>query len=144
MCHDDHNEKTRRDFINELSLSLAGTLVASHGFGAQERPGALATLKIDEHPELQGVGGHVTVKKTPAGDLLVIRCSETEYAALSVICPHLQCNIKVKSANLIQCPCHQSGYKTDGTYLSGPAKTGLRRFPLTLDNGVITVWPASS
>jgi len=151
MDSQDRNEKcgckSRREFIGELAgglatLSIAGHLIVNEGFGSGRDPkDSLAMLKIGEHPELQQLGGYVLVKKTAVGDVLVVRSSENEYSALSVVCPHLQCNVKIKSSSLIQCPCHQSGYKIDGTYISGPAKTGLRRFPLTVDGGTILVWP---
>ena len=142
----DEKGETRRDFMTHLAgglvtLSVAGTWTAARALAAEARPAtALATLKIDEYQQLQQVGGNVVLKKTPVGDLLIVRSGESEYSAMSVVCPHLQCNVKVKSPALIQCPCHQSGYKLDGTYISGPAKSGLRRFPLTVDGGEITVW----
>jgi len=148
MCSDrESNPKeptTRRDFISHLAggIALAGVavpLLSSTGFAAQEKPGVLALVKIDDHQELQRAGGSVLVKKTAAGDLLVVRSGETSYSAFSVVCPHLQCNVKVTSPTMIQCPCHKSGYSIDGTYISGPAKTGLRKFPTIVDGGVITV-----
>ena len=141
-CDKDRNEKSRREFINELAaglatLTVAGHMLASEGLASGRDPkDSLAMVKIGDHPELQQVGGNMIVKKTAAGDVLVIRSSEAEYTALSVVCPHLQCNVKIKSPTLIQCPCHQSGYKIDGTYISGPAKTGLRKFPMVCDCGI--------
>jgi len=135
---------TRRDFISNLAggIALAGMaapLLSSTGFAVQEKPGVLATVKIDDHQELQRTGGSILVKKTAAGDLLVVRSGEASFSAFSIVCPHLQCNVKVTSPTMIQCPCHKSGYSIDGSYISGPAKTGLRRFPVNIDGGVITV-----
>ena len=140
MCCDSKDRKTRRDFISNLAgglatLGVAGSLTKS----TLAAGGVLATVKIDDHQELKNAGGFVLVKKTPAGDVLVTRSGEGEYSALSIVCPHMQCNIKVKSPTLIQCPCHQSGYKIDGSYISGPAKTGLRKFPIAVEGGVITI-----
>lgn len=148
MEMENKSEKTRRDFINEIAgcltaLSLAGPVATACGFGAQDGSAhLLAAIKIQDHQELQKLGGFVVVKKTPAGDVLVVRSGEEEYSAMSVVCPHLQCNVKVTGPSMIQCPCHKSGYKTNGEYVSGPAKTGLKRFPLTVQDGVITVTEA--
>lgn len=145
MDKEDKGE-TRRDFISQitsgiLSLSVAGTLIAGKTLAAGKPPGSpLATVNVGEHQELQQIGGYILVKKTPVGDLLIARSGEAEYTALSTVCPHLQCNVKVRSSSLIQCPCHQSGYKLDGSYISGPAKKGLRKFPLTMEGNAITVW----
>ena len=110
---------------------------------AQDKPkGVLATLKVDEHRELQKPGGSVLVKKTPAGDLLIVRSADSAFTAFSAVCPHMQCDVKVTSPTMIQCPCHKSGYGIDGGYLAGPAKTGLRKFPLVMEGGVIKVMEA--
>jgi Rieske Fe-S protein len=140
----DKDTKTRRDFITDLAgglatLGVAGSLAKSTFASGGNQRNVLATVKIDDHQELKNPGGFILLKKTPAGDLLVTRSGEAEFSALSVVCPHMQCNIKVKSPTLIQCPCHQSGYKIDGSYISGPAKSGLRRFPVAIEAGVITI-----
>jgi cytochrome b6-f complex iron-sulfur subunit len=84
----------------------------------------------------------VLIKKTPVGDLLLVRSGENQYSAFSIICPHLKCNVKVKSPTLIQCPCHQSGYTIQGDYISGPAKKGLNKFPVSVEEGVIKILKA--
>jgi Rieske Fe-S protein len=143
MCCDSNDGKTRRDFMSELAgglaLGIAAPLLSRSGLAAEGRPQVLATVKIDEHQEFQKPGGSVVVKKTPAGDLLVVRSGEGAFCAFSIVCPHLQCNVKVTSPTMIQCPCHKSGYSIDGSYISGPAKTGLRKFPVSVDGGVITI-----
>ncbi len=144
MNSDPSDPGTRREFIHNLIGGLAGIGVASAlgeaGYAAERaQPGVLAVVSIEQHGELKRLGGFVTVKSTPAGDLIVIRSGESEYTALSVVCPHAQCSIKVKNPSLIQCPCHQSGYKTDGSYISGPAKRGLRKFPVQIEGSTITV-----
>jgi len=152
MCCDQKDAsketKTRRDFINNLAggiaaLAIPGPSSPRLGFASQEKQGGvLATVKIDEHQELQKPGGFVLVKKTPAGDLLVVRSGEAEYSAFSIVCPHLQCSVKVTSPTMIQCPCHKSAYGIDGTYISGPAKRGLIKFPISVESGVIQVMHA--
>ena len=141
----EQNNSTRRHFFNVIALVfvqlvLAISLEAHRLFSAQGTPpNLLAMIKIDEHPELQNVGGFVLVKKTSEGDILVTRSAEGGYSAMSVLCPHMQCSVKVKSPFLIQCPCHQSAYQIDGTYISGPSKASLRRYPLIVQDGVINI-----
>ncbi len=143
MCGDSKDTTTRRDFIGNLAggiaaLTIPGPASPRLGFAAQQG-GVLATLRIDDHQELQKPGGFVLVKKTAAGDLLVVRSAETGFSAFSVICPHLQCSVKVTSPTMIQCPCHKSAYGIDGSYISGPAKTGLRKFSVSVESGTLTV-----
>jgi Rieske Fe-S protein len=127
----------------QLACGLAAASLASQSAilpaEATAAGDPLATLTIAEHREFVQVGGSVVIKATRAGDLLIVRSSESAYAAMSVVCPHLQCSVKVKSSSLIRCPCHQSAYKLDGSYISGPAKSGLHAFPLRVEQGVITV-----
>ena len=125
------------------TLGVAGFMLAKSGFGARAPAGnVLASIPIDHSPGLEQIGGYVLVKKTRVGDLLVTHSAESEYTAMSVVCPHLGCDVKVKSPSMIQCPCHQSAYKIDGTYISGPARTSLRRFHVAVESGVISVLEA--
>jgi cytochrome b6-f complex iron-sulfur subunit len=106
----------------------------------QNKPGpALASVRISESRELEKVGGFVLVKDTPEGDLLIVRTGAEQYSALSNECPHKQCLVEVKSPVLIQCPCHKSAYRIDGTFVKGPAKTSLRKFPLQVEGDLIVV-----
>ncbi len=145
MCTDSNDSTTRRRFINCFAggiaaLSIPGFSGPGYAFGSQDKSGGvLATVRVGDHRELQTPGGFVLVKKTAVGELLVVRSGETEYSAMSIVCPHLQCHVKVTSPTMIQCPCHKSTFLIDGSYISGPAKTGLRKFPVTVENGVITV-----
>ncbi|MBP1595643.1 MAG: Rieske (2Fe-2S) iron-sulfur domain protein [Acidobacteria bacterium] len=137
--------QTRRTFLSTLAHRLpimGGAALAFRrtGFPSRDQQTAvLATVKIADFPELEKQGGSVLVKKTPAGDVLIVCTGEGQYAAMSNKCPHRQCDVEVKNPTLIQCPCHRSAYKIDGTYVSGPAERSLKRFRVTLEGGVITV-----
>ena len=138
--------KTRRAFLGNLALTGVGSIIAgtvinttfSLGQDGAKKP--LATITIAEEKDLATVGGNVLIKDTPQGDILIVRSSEKEYSAMSNICPHKECKVKVKSADLIQCPCHRSAYKLDGTYIQGPSKKSLAQFSLTVKDGVIIVY----
>ena len=47
-----------------------------------------------------------------------------KFFALSLICPHLGCTVKVVNQYII-CPCHGSKFLHTGKYISGPAKKDL-------------------
>lgn len=136
--------KTRRDFIAGIAGSGAavvavGTLSRKAGTAMAQEDKVLATLKVSDHKDLEKVGGFVLIPGKGDGDLMVIRTGDGKYAALSNVCPHRQCRVKVVSPTLIQCPCHQSAYKIDGTYVSGPAKTGLKTYAIAVEGDSITV-----
>ncbi len=51
--------------------------------------------------------------------------------AVSRHCTHLGCILTYfPEKSMFICPCHQSRFKADGTYISGPAKKDLPRFPV--------------
>lgn len=137
--------KGRRSFLARATAIGAGALVANAALpdllsalqdGKSE---VLATLKLAEHKELEAVGGWKLIKDTPKGDVLIVRSAEKEITAMSNICPHKECKVKVKNEEMLQCPCHKSAYKLDGTYIHGPSKKSLTKFTLVEKDGIITI-----
>lgn len=63
--------------------------------------------------------------------------------AYSAICTHQQCWVTdwLKSAQVLQCPCHQSQYdlRHGAKVVGGPAPRPLPALPLTLGNGALRV-----
>ena len=116
----------------------SGALVAKELFGQEKQSRAIATLRISDYPVLEKIGGFVLLEDTPAGELLIIRTTENEFTSLSNVCPHRQCHVRVVNPALIRCPCHQSAYRIDGTYVSGPAKASLKKFVTRTEGGIIT------
>jgi cytochrome b6-f complex iron-sulfur subunit len=52
------------------------------------------------------------------------RQSETEVAAISLVCTHLGCTVNRVETGF-QCPCHGSQYDSDGLVVGGPAPKTL-------------------
>ncbi len=140
----ENRKRSRRRFIAELARSGSAVVaVGAHcrrpGPAEEQEDRVLATLKVSDHKELQKVGGFVSIPGKGEGDILVIRAGDDKYVALSNLCPHRQCRVKVAGPALIQCPCHQSAFKIDGTFVSGPAKTGLKTYAISVEGDAITV-----
>jgi Rieske Fe-S protein len=141
----DKQTQSRRTFFNELAHKIgrggmAAVVLRRVGFAAQDnRQGILANINLSEHKELEKVGGFVLVKDTSAGNVLIVRSGDNQLSALSPICPHKQCQVEVKGPTMIQCPCHKSTYKLDGTYERGPAKASLKKFNISKEGDVLTV-----
>jgi Rieske Fe-S protein len=142
LNHDGCKTDRRSFLVRIISCSTAASaaivLCRTDGFSQEKKGRLLATIKIADNPNLNKVGGSVLIEGTPAGDLLIVRASDNEYISLSPVCPHKQCKVRVLNPTLIQCPCHKSAYKIDGTYLHGPSKASLRKFTTNVDGGVIT------
>ncbi|MBI5647784.1 MAG: Rieske (2Fe-2S) protein [Ignavibacteriae bacterium] len=146
MNNDDMQETTRRGFMARIAAIGAGALMGGAMFpqfgqaALQDKKTVLTTVKLAEHEALAEIGGSILIKGTEQGDILVVRAAKDKYTAMSNICPHKECKVKVKSAELIQCPCHKSAYSIEGKYQSGPAKKDLLAFPVALKDGVLTVY----
>jgi len=138
---------TRREFLQ----TLAGTLVVAAA--AEWLPGCAAGLPA-VRGELHGVA--LTIPKAeaaalaaPGGVLLVRpqnfpiaillrRLDDNQLIALSSICSHAGCEVRVLP-NALQCPCHGSEYDVTGEVVEGPASRALQRFPVTEDENAITI-----
>lgn len=60
--------------------------------------------------------------------------------ALYQKCVHLGCKVPFcTTSQWFECPCHGSKYNRAGEYKLGPAPRGLDRFPISIENGVVTV-----
>jgi Rieske Fe-S protein len=59
--------------------------------------------------------------------------------AMSVICTHAGCEANVETTGVI-CPCHGSLFDQQGNVLSGPARSALQHYQVTVDAaGAISV-----
>jgi Rieske Fe-S protein len=143
MTEENTTPRSRRAFFGDVLRIGAGAVVTGALLPqlarAMKDEKVVATIKLAERKELADVGGFVLLKDTPGGDILIVRTGKETYQALSPICPHKECTVKVKSADLIQCPCHKSAYALDGTYQSGPSKKSLAKFPFTIKDGTLSV-----
>lgn len=72
------------------------------------------------------VDGWSRYEKVKLGAAWLVRSPEGRVRAFSTICPHLGCGIDWddKKAEFL-CPCHQSGFGTDGGCRYGPSPRGL-------------------
>ena len=55
-------------------------------------------------------------------------------------CTHLNCTVLWdETAGRFSCPCHGSEFEMDGDVLNPPAPDPLTRFPITVENGTVSV-----
>jgi Rieske Fe-S protein len=49
-----------------------------------------------------------------------------QLTAFTTTCPHLGCSVEFSgTSNQFECPCHKSGFGTDGKQIFGPSRRGL-------------------
>lgn len=125
---------TRRDFLNEIALSALGiaglgSVAVTYRYMSPnvlfEPPSRFRAGNPDQYPVN-------TVTYLPDQQVYIVRTGEGFYA-VSSICTHLGCITQWKPEdNLIECPCHGSKFKQDGTKVAGPAPRPLPHFQITL------------
>jgi cytochrome b6-f complex iron-sulfur subunit len=79
--------------------------------------------------------------------VLVARLSNGEWSAVSAVCTHLGCSVKLDrdgNEDVFACNCHNSKFSLDGTNLSGPAPLPLRRFDVEVKGDRVIVSARSS
>ncbi len=146
----DKSKQSRRSFLGSLARHATGAgifAIVARRFGHSsqiQQQKVLATIKISQNPSLNQAGGFVLLKGTAEGTVFITRTGDSQYSALSDICPHKGCHVEVKSKTLIRCPCHHSTYKIDGTYISGPAHASLRKFQISQQGDMLTVLDADA
>lgn len=125
---------TRRDFFNEitgavLGIAALGTTAVTYQYLSPNVLFEPAPTFRAGNPDLFPVN---SVTYLPDQQVYIVRTTDGFYAVSSV-CTHLGCITQWKAeADQIQCPCHGSKFKSDGTKIEGPAPQPLPHFAITL------------
>jgi cytochrome b6-f complex iron-sulfur subunit len=129
---------TRRDFLNEITLGALG--IAGLGSVAVTcqyfSPNVLfepPTTFRAGNPDLYPVGTATFLQEQ---QVYIVRVPDGFYA-VSAVCTHLGCITQWKpdadnGKGQIQCPCHGSKFRSDGTKVEGPAPRSLPHFAISL------------
>lgn len=132
------DELTRRDFLNELTLGALG--IAGLGSVAVTyqyfSPNVLfepATTFRAGNPDLYPVHSVTFLQEQ---QVYIVRMPEG-FFAVSAVCTHLGCVTQWKQdadngKGQIQCPCHGSKFRDDGSKVEGPAPRPLAHFAISL------------
>lgn len=116
----------RRDFLG-LSAVWSAVITLLFGlFGAARLPRA-AVVPVASRKFKVAVPDNLAPGEalTPPGrSVAIYRDAEGGIYAISRICTHLGCVVKVEATGF-GCPCHGSRFKGDGSVEKGPAPKGL-------------------
>lgn len=132
------NGITRRDFLNEITVGALG--IAGLGSVAVTyqyfSPNVLfepsTTFRVG-NPDLYPVHSVTFLQDQ---QVYIVRMPEGFYA-VSAVCTHLGCVTQWKpdadnGKGQIQCPCHGSKFRDDGSKVEGPAPRPLPHFAISL------------
>ncbi len=138
---------TRREFIKKSALGvvIGGTVLSSLDIAALARDtkqgkiikkgnDIVVNLKDAKNSELTKVGGSILLDD----ENMLIRTSQTQFAAVNLICKHKGCTVEL-TGNKFVCPCHGSEYAIDGKVTEGPSKKNLDTYEVVYDPTAETV-----
>jgi cytochrome b6-f complex iron-sulfur subunit len=127
---------SRRDFLSLVWQSALG-LSAILGLAGIIRyfshiPNPVNETLFDLGPADQFTPDSISVIQQAQA---VIIPTPNGFEALSLVCPHLGCEVKIQDGGF-ECPCHGSRFTLDGSLLKGPADLPLKKLRLDiLNNG---------
>jgi cytochrome b6-f complex iron-sulfur subunit len=112
-----HSLTKRRFLLLFASLAALYPIVRFLRFSIPRKP------RIEEINKVIPAGGYHL-----GTDYILFNSGEKAWA-LSRRCTHLGCTINFHAKkNILECPCHQSRFSTEGHVLHGPAKKGLPHY----------------
>jgi cytochrome b6-f complex iron-sulfur subunit len=128
------NAVSRRDFLNEITLGALG--IAGLGSAVVTYQYFLPNVLFEPsttfragNPDLYPVNSVTFLQDQ---QVYIVRTSAGFYA-VSAVCTHLGCITAWHPEHeQIECPCHGSKFKEDGTKVAGPAPRPLPHFAISL------------
>ncbi len=72
-------------------------------------------------------------------EVVVTQPAAGEFRGFSAVCTHTGCIVNKVDAGTIDCPCHGSRYRLDGTVENGPAPRALTSRPVRVEGGQIVL-----
>ncbi|MBL8927306.1 MAG: Rieske (2Fe-2S) protein [Pseudonocardia sp.] len=108
----------------------------STGAGLQPAPASRAPRPVANVSDIPVGGGRVF----PDLRVVLTQPARGEFHGFSIVCTHDGCELNAVADGTIDCPCHGSRYAiTDGSVVRGPARTGLRTYPVAVDGDEIVL-----
>src|SRR5688572_20593978 len=92
--------------------------------------------------ELSEPGSQIKVHLPKVDEPVLVWRTAAGYGSASIVCTHRACEVTYKSSeNTLDCPCHGSRFKTDGSVLQGPAKRPLKQFRMEITGSSMRLIP---
>ncbi len=133
---------SRREFIRELSLTVAGilaTLGVSVRASAEVPIRAVAALARQGSRHTYAIPAEDGVEIDRKAEIILVRWESAVYA-FNLSCPHQRTALRwINKDRRFKCPKHNSRYEPDGTFVDGRATRGMDRFDVAHEGGNVVV-----
>jgi Rieske Fe-S protein len=133
----------RRTFLARTALAgVAAFLSACATGGDATAPAFTGPLTVTpaDFTALAAVGGIARVDGGQGSPVAVVRVSDTQYAAFSLVCPHQRATVNISGAGF-RCPQHGARFASDGSWTGGQSTSNLRSLSAAYDpaRGELTI-----
>ena len=140
---------SRRDFLRKSTAALGVGVLVTSSTQLACVPSTAPAMKAEltnntisfntAIPELSNLGDGVKLESNDLEyPILLIRTSESSFAALSTECMHLGCQVRMQRT-VLRCPCHGSVYDLNGGVLNGPTERPLISFPVQIHGSKVEI-----
>ena len=138
----EEHDVSRRQFVR---AACGCALALGAGLAAKDElfpaPAITEPLRVGRADDLP-IGGY-RLFRYPTQDhpCILVRLSESEFAAYSQSCTHLMCPVQYQhGSRRFFCPCHEGFFSAvDGHVLAGPPPRALPRYPVAIRDGDIWI-----
>ena len=133
----------RRSFLAQTALAgVAAFLAACAAGGDVTAPSFTGTLTVTpaDFAALAAVGGIARVDGGQGSPVAVVRVSDTQYAAFSLVCPHQGATVSISGVGF-RCPQHGAQFASDGRWTGGQSTSNLHALSAAFDpaTGELTI-----
>jgi Rieske Fe-S protein len=134
-------ELSRRALLTGMCGIAALSMVPMSAEAAnlvKKLPKGRLSFKVSDAAKIVDVGSSVgigQVKGQPAG---LFRSGPSTFSAFSLACPHQGVTVEKNDSGWV-CSAHDSKFAENGALEFGPATTALRKVPVKVKGGVVTI-----
>jgi Rieske Fe-S protein len=132
----------RRVFLQQTALAGVAAFLAGCAAGSNTTGPSFTgplTVTVADFPALTSVGGIARVDGG-GSPVAAVRTGETQYAAFSLVCPHMGATVGIVGAGF-RCPQHGARFAADGTWVGGQPTSNLHALTTQFDatTGTLTI-----